>query len=189
MDTIQQEMPAYISVDVETAGTTPDEYALLSIGACTIGKLRKTFYVELQPDKPNYDPRSMAIHGLNPDDLAQNGLPPGEALVGFENWLQIVVPATHKPIFVAFNAPFDWMFVADYFHRYLKRNPFGHSALDIKALYMGASGKSWANTSGEILRPLFLAHTPLSHQALQDAIEQAVIFEHILEKITQPDRV
>jgi hypothetical protein len=37
-------------------------------------------------------------------------------------------PATHKAIFVAFNAPFDWMYINEYFQRYLGENPFGHSS-------------------------------------------------------------
>jgi ribonuclease T len=185
METIDQEMPAYISVDVETAGAVPVDFALLSIGACTIGHPRQTFYVELQPDKNNFGSQAMAIHSLDPNDLAIHGLAPYEALQLFAHWIKEVVPATHKPIFVAFNAPFDWMFIADYFYRYLGHNPFGHSALDIKAFSMGALGVPWAKTSGEVLHKLYTDNKPLSHNALHDAIDQAVIFEKILGIITQ----
>jgi len=189
MKTFQEELPAYISVDVETAGPTPGEYALLSIGACTVLEPRKTFYVELQPDKDNFDPQAMSIHQLDAAVLARSAIPPRDALLAFEQWLQETVPAPHKPIFVAFNAPFDWMFLANYFQRYLGRNPFGHSALDIKALYMGASGSSWAGTSGEFLHALYLNNQSLSHNALQDAIDQAVIFMRILENLIHSNKV
>ena len=33
----------------ETAGPNPADYALLSIGACTLLEPRATFYAELQP--------------------------------------------------------------------------------------------------------------------------------------------
>jgi hypothetical protein len=75
------------------------------------------------------------------------------------------------------------MFVNDYFHRYLGRNPFGHNALDMKALYMGlkridAVGK----VRGSIDRDFPRDH-PLTHNAVQDAIDQARLFNRILAEI------
>jgi ribonuclease T len=83
---------------------------------------------------------------------------------------------------VGFNTPFDWMFINDYFLRYQGTNPFGHSAVDIKAVYMGASGRSWGETSGQYLQQLYNKGNKLSHNALHDAINQAVIFEGILRE-------
>jgi ribonuclease T len=176
-----QDLPACISVDVETAGPNPNSYALLSIGACTVTQPRKTFYVELKPDHNDFQPQAIEIHGLDLARLTLEGEPPKEALIRFEQWLKKVVPDDLRPIFLAFNAPFDWMFVNDYFHRYIGHNPFGHNALDIKAFYMGASGASWKMTSGDEMRKQFLGGKSLTHNALQDAIEQAVIFEQILD--------
>ena len=62
-------------------------------------------------------------------------------------------------MFVGFNAAFDWMFVADYFERYLGRNPFGYTALDIKAFAMGRLGGTWADTSMSVLGPEVLVRT------------------------------
>jgi ribonuclease T len=88
-----------------------------------------------------------------------------------------------RPIFAAFNAPFDWMFVNDYFHRHLGYNPFGHSALDIKALYMGIRKTSWADTTyNKIIQSLGL-NTPLLHHALDDAIQQAVLLNVLLKEL------
>ena len=41
----------YISVDVETAGPTPGDYAMISIGACLVDEPQRGFYVELKPDR------------------------------------------------------------------------------------------------------------------------------------------
>jgi len=180
-----KDLPACISVDIEASGPHPNRYALLSIGACTITQPRKTFYVELKPDKPDYQPEALAVHGLDLEKLAREGSNPEEALLRFDSWLAQVVHQPMKPIFLAFNAPFDWMFINDYFHRYLGRNPFGHNALDIKAFYMGASGVSWRETSGSQIRRLFLDHEDLTHNALHDAVDQAVIFERIVEKYSK----
>jgi hypothetical protein len=77
------------------------------------------------------------------------------------------------------------MFVNDYFHRYLGRNPFGHAALDIKALYMGMAGVSWEETSMRHLAPRYVGGVGLTHNALQDAIDQARILEGILAEMDE----
>lgn len=182
-ESIIKELPAYISVDVETAGPIPDGFALLSIGACTVTHPRQTFYIELQPDRDLFDPQASAIHGLDPAVLTRDGVPPFQAMTLFRDWLLQVVPDGTHPVFVAFNAPFDWMFVNDYFLRYLGTNPFGHSALDIKALYMGVAGRPWSKTSGDELHHLYLEGRKLTHNALEDAIDQAIIFERIIDSI------
>lgn len=176
------ELPAWICVDVETSGPNPSQYSLLSIGACTFTQPRHTFYVELRPQSEAAVPEAMEINQLSISELMEHGLAPAEAMQRFEEWVLQVVPAGRKPVFVAFNAPFDWMFINDYFLRFLGRNPFGHSALDIKAYYMGKTGKSWAETSMRAINRQIPAAGPLSHHALQDAIDQAVLFEAILKQ-------
>lgn len=185
MDSINDEISSYICADVETAGPIPGQYALLSIGACTLEHPRRTFYIELQPDKDLTDPQAMAVHHLDMHVLARDGLNPRAALLSFAAWVSSVVPAGQSPVFVAFNAPFDWMFIHDYFMRYLGENPFGHSALDIKAFYMGASRKPWSKTSGKYLHKLYNHNKALTHNALQDAIDQAVIFENLLAELNE----
>lgn len=162
-----------VSVDVETAGPSPREHALLSIGACVVDDPELSFYVELTPTSDTVVPEALAVSGLSMDELARTGVDPETALVRFETWLD-ELPGT--PIFVAFNAPFDWMFVDDYFRRFLGRNPFGHSALDIKAYAMGVANSTWAATSMRVLSPVYLEGQPLQHNALSDARDQAALF-------------
>jgi DNA polymerase III epsilon subunit-like protein len=175
----------YIVVDVEAAGPNPSAYALLSIGACTLGEPREVFYVELQPDREATTDQAMAVHGLSMERLSEEGTPPTEAMRRFADWVARATPDGMRPLFVGFNAPFDWMFVNDYFHRYLGSNPFGHAALDIKALYMGAVGVRWDETSMRYLAPRYLGGAQLTHNALQDAIDQARILEGILEDMDE----
>lgn len=182
MGSILDDLSTFISVDLETAGPVPSQYALLSIGACTLTHPRHTFYIELIPDKDQLDPRTEEIHGLNLAQLAQEGSPPAEALRQFAAWITEVIPPGRKPLMLGFNLPFDWMFINDYFHRYLGANPFGHSAVDIKAVYLGASGKSWAETSGTYLHKRYRDGQQLSHNALDDAIAQATIFEGMVKE-------
>jgi ribonuclease T len=170
----------YVSVDVETAGPNPSQYSLLSIGACLVCEPQRTFYVELQPVNDDAIPQALAISGLLMEELAQRGLPPVEAMARFEAWLGAEVPADQQPILVAFNAPFDWMFVNDYFHRFLGRNPFGFTALDLKAFYMGLTGVDWPETKMRYVAARYLSGRQLTHHALRDAQDQAELFRKML---------
>ncbi len=172
----------YISVDIETAGPNPSQFSLLSIGTCTVSRPQRSFYIELQPVNNAMLPGAFEIHNLSIEALKENGVPPREAMARFESWLHEVVPAGQRPLFVAFNAPFDWMFVNDYFHRYLGHNPFGHAALDIKAYYMGFSGCAWKETALDHVSTNLLEGRKISHNALEDAIDQATIFSHIYKQ-------
>lgn len=171
-----------ISVDVETAGPNPTQYSMLSIGACLVDDPDSGFYVEIQPLSDAVLESSLAVSGLDMEALAREGLTPADAMRQFEDWVQLVTPKGNVPVFVAFNAVFDWMFVDTYFQRFLKRNPFGHSALDMKAYYMGMAGGSWAGTSMRVLSPLYLSGRYLSHNALGDARDQAELFRRIQEE-------
>jgi DNA polymerase III epsilon subunit-like protein len=172
----------YIVVDVEASGPSPGCYALLSIGACTLDEPRHTFYVELQPDTKTYTPEAMAISQLSLDRLAAEGLPAADALQAFADWIDQVVPEGAQPVFTAFNAPFDWMFVNDYFHRYLGHNPLGHKALDIKAYFMGLHGVAWAETSYAEVSDHYFEKCDLTHHALSDAINSADAFQAMLDE-------
>jgi ribonuclease T len=123
------------------------------------------------------------VHGLDPLELASTGVPAEEAMQRFAEWVESNTPPDAQPIFVGFNAPFDWMFVADYFWRYLGRNPFGHSALDIKSLYLGLNGGCWADTTYERVVKGLSETDSLVHNALQDALDQGQLFRIIYQLI------
>jgi len=176
-DWIRGDIPRMVSVDVETAGPNPADYALLSIGACTLVDPRKEFYVELKPITMKADPQAKTIHHLDLLELARTGELPAQAMQLFSNWLDEVVLTDSHPLFLGFNAPFDWMFVCDYFHRFIGHNPFGHSALDVKSFYMGFGRVEWKGTSMEKI-----STTPLRHNALDDACDQARLFKRIVTR-------
>ena len=127
----------------------------------------------------------MGIHNLSFDYLNENGVEPKDAIEKFEGWINKVTPHDHTPVFVAFNAPFDWMFMAEYFYKYLGRNPFGYKAMDIKALFMGLHPTNWLNTSHQKISRYYQIGAHLSHHALEDAIEEAKIMSNILIEINE----
>ena len=173
----------YVVVDIEASGPSPDLYAMLSLGAATLTQPNQTFYREFQPDSELFQEEALQISGLSMADLAINGLSPIQAMQEFSDWVQQVTPTGKSPIFTAFNAPFDWMFVNTYFHRYLGYNPFGHKALDIKALFMGSHRVPFLDTSHQQICTHYGLHSLLTHHALEDAIQEAKLLEKIMAEI------
>lgn len=173
----------FICVDIETAGPNPSDYALLSIGACPVFEPQRSFYIELKPTSSNFTKEALGISHLSMEKLQLTGVPAKEAMQQFDTWLQSVVPENERPVFVAFNAPFDWMFINDYFHHHLGKNPFGHLALDIKALYMGIHKTSWRETSFLRIQETLGRKDSLSHNALEDAQQQAGMARILLNEL------
>lgn len=166
----------FVSVDVETAGPIPGEFSLLSIGACAVFDPTKTFVCELKPINRNADPMALEVTGLSLDELTRTGLDPSEAMQRFADWLSALAGTDGSVVFVGLNAPFDWSFVNYYFHRFGNGNPFGFTALDIKALYMGATGCSWADTRSSRMAARLNPVSTGDHNALRDAQYQAELF-------------
>jgi DNA polymerase III epsilon subunit-like protein len=176
----------YICVDVETAGPNPADYALLSIGAAVVGQPQLTFYIELQPDREAVTDEALSIHGLQLSALAAGGTPPQAAMQLFAAWVR---EQARAPIFVAFNAAFDWMFINDYFHRYAGNNPFGHRALDMKAVFMGLTSTPWEQTTYQNVSRHYGQPEALAHNALQDAQQGAALFEAMLAELATKEKV
>lgn len=172
---MSEEREIFISVDVETAGPIPGEYSLLTIGACCVDDDSCTFAAELTPINRNADPKALEVTGLSLDILSERGMAPEVAMRNFATWI-VETAGEASPVFVGFNAPFDWSFVNYYFHRFTGANPFGFTALDIKALYMGATGSSWHDTRSSQIAKRLSPTLRGDHDALHDAKYQAELF-------------
>ncbi len=171
----------FISVDVEASGPIPGEYSMLSLGAAVVGEITKNFYVELKPISEKFVAEALKVSQFSLEELQKTGADPAAAMKFFEDWIRKVSDGK-RPVFVAFNATFDWQFINYYFHRFLGRNPFGISGLDIKAYYMGKKSCSWGETAKRRFDTEFLSGRKHTHNARDDAIEQAEIMEKLLEK-------
>ncbi len=159
----------HFSIDAETAGAAPSGFSLLSISACVVDRPDLQFSIELAPVIDRSTDEARAVSGLSLEQLAINGTDPVEALTAFADWVTAQVGESHAPVFVGFNARFDWMIVCDYFERFGVTNPFGNAALDLKSYCPGMAGGSWADTSMRYLASRYRERRSLSHKSLDDA--------------------
>lgn len=183
----------YFSVDVETDGPVPGPYSLLSFGMCVAGSFdgrhfaradpsAETFYRELRPISDQWQPEAMAVNGLDRDLLRAKGSTPGVAMDDAGAWVRHHA-GDSRPVLVAYPVAFDWAFLYWYFTQFATDgSPFGFSScLDIRTLYQ-AHARTVFDLSGKESMPEFLhARRPHTHDALDDAIEQAELFVNIFE--------
>lgn len=174
----------FISVDIEADGPIPGDYSMSAIGAVVVGKPDTTFYRELKPISDKFLPAAVKITKLDRKQLAEHGVEPKLAMEEFEHWLRHEAAPGKRPVYVAFNATFDWMFTHWYFMHFLGRDPFGIAGLDMKALAMGVFQKpNWGDTTKNKLPAEVRSDLPHTHNALDDAKEQAEIFWKIMGKM------
>lgn len=169
----------FISVDIETSGPIPGAYSMLALGACVVGAADRSFYSELRPLSLSAVEDAMRVIGRPLSEFADKGRDPVIVMRDFREWIARIAGAS-SPIFVGFNATFDWAFVNWYFHTYLGENPFGVAGADIKSYYMGLTGVSWNETRSSHIQPQFKSPQPHVHHALADAVEQAEMFRRMI---------
>ncbi len=182
----------YYSIDVEASGPVPGLFNLLSVGATVVaadesGKLAigESFYVELRPVFAGHVPEANAVHGLDLERLAREGLEPREAMQRLANFVENTCRPGTEATFVGHVAVFDWMMIAWYFAWCGMPNPFGYKGLDTKSLAVGALGVPWEKTSKDVIEPMLgiASQDPATvHRADADAHAQASLLIALLEK-------
>lgn len=170
----------YISVDIETTGLIVGEDNIASIGACVIGNTKDKFYIELKPFTDKFRQESVDVCKLSIPYLQANGVDIVYGLNKFKEWVE----KHQRPVFVGFPLCFDMAFVHQYFLKYLGRDPFGRTSagLDIKTYAMAVLKCDIRDTTKKKLKERIKWEGKHSHNALDDAIEQANLFQE-LQKI------
>lgn len=180
----------YISVDVEADGPIPGPYSMISLGAAVAGRFdgttfeaidpeQHTFYRELRPISEEFVPAALAVSGLDRDRLRIEGTDPAQAMGKFASWVE-EVSGRHRPVLVAYPASFDFLFVHWYLVRFTGASPFGHSnCLDIKSMYAVKARVPYARAVKKAMPAHLRPRRPHTHNALDDAVEQAELFANI----------
>jgi hypothetical protein len=170
----------YISVDAEMSGPAPGIYSMLSIGATVVGRKEDTFYAELKPLNMNFVPEALAVAGFSLKELDKSGRDPKEAINSFATWVQ-AVSGDKKAVFVSFGTS-DWLFVKWYLVNFGHADLFGPNSVDMKSYYMGMEDVDWRSTKKDrIKKELLRSDNKHTHNALDDAKEQADIFSNFLK--------
>ena len=87
-----------------------------------------------------------------------------------------------RPVFTAYPASFDWNWVSTYLARYAPENPFGFSGvMDMKTMYMVKADVRIGKAAKRAMPSHLLSTRPHTHNALDDAIEQADLFANLFE--------
>ena len=182
----------YISVDVESDGPIPGPYSMLSFGLAVAGRFDGqsfeqreprvlTFYRELRPISADFVAEAIAVTGFDRDALARSAARPEEALPEAKRWVEEVA-GDDRPVLVGYPLVFDWMFLTWYFERFADGSPFGYSAgLDMKSLYATKAGVPISAAGKDDLPPTLRPTAEHTHHALDDAVEQAMIFGKLFD--------
>ena len=91
-----------------------------------------------------------------------------------------------KPVFVAYPAAYDFLFVYWYLIRFSGESPFSHSALDIKTYAMAVLQREYRDTTKGNMPKRWFDDLPHPHCALDDAIEQGALFCNMLAENLNP---
>lgn len=183
----------YFSADVETDGPIPGPFSMLSFALVYAGRFDGErfvrsdaydchFQAELRPISDQFQDEALRVNRLDRERLCREGQDPEKAMTEAARWVRSVA-AGARPVVVAYPLSFDWTWLYWYFVRYsAEGSPFNHSGcFDIKTAYAVKAGVPIAlagrRQMAESLRPAG-AH---SHDALEDAIEQARIFANLFE--------
>lgn len=184
-------MPAeiYVSTDVETDGPIPGPHSMLSMASAAFtadGQMLSTFSANLDtlPGASGH-PATMSWWQTQPaawQACREQPEPPEVVMPRYLTWLRSL---PGRPVFAAYPAAFDFMFVHWYLVRYTGESPFSHSALDIKSYAAALLGTPFRSTHKQAFPKAWIPARPHTHVALDDAIEQGELLCRMLAERAQ----
>jgi hypothetical protein len=183
----------YFSADVETDGPIPGPYSILSFALVYAGLFDGeqfvrpdhepvVFYRELKPISENFEPEALRVNGLDREKLQREGFSPEDAMTEAAHWIRKRAGAG-RPVLVAYPLSFDWSWLYWYFVRFSATgSPFDYSrCFDIKTAVAVKGRIPISNAGRSRLIPSLQSYRVHTHNAVEDAIEQAEIFANVFE--------
>jgi hypothetical protein len=183
----------YFSADVETDGPIPGPYSILSFALVYAGSFdgreferpsdyRRSFYRELRPISETFQPEALRVNGLDRSRLCLEGESPEKAMTDAAQWVSEIAGSA-RPVLVAYPLSFDWTWLYWYFIRFsAKGSPFNHSrCFDIKTAIAVKAHIPVSEAGRPKLFSFLRSDRIHTHNALDDAAEQAEIFANVFE--------
>lgn len=174
----------YISTDIESDGPIPGPHSMLSLGSAAYSAdktLLSTFSANLETlDGAQADPETAQWWAGQPEAWAacrRDPQPPAAVMHDYVRWIRSL---GGKPVFVAYPAGFDFLFVYWYLIRFTGESPFSHSALDIKTYAMAVLKTDYRRSTKRNMPKQWFDPLPHTHVAVDDAIEQGALFCNML---------
>jgi hypothetical protein len=174
----------YISTDVESDGPIPGVNSMLSFASAAFlpdKTMVGTFSANLELlEGAKGDAKTMEWWKTQPEAWAAcraDTQAPEAAMRKYADWIKGL---GHKPVFVAYPAGFDFMFVYWYLIRFTGASPFSHTALDIKSYAMAMMRSEYRQSTKRNMPKSWFSDTPHTHVALDDAIGQGLLFCNML---------
>lgn len=177
----------YVSTDIEADGPIPGMNSMLSFGSAAYladKTLICTFTANLDVlPEATPDPKTMEWWQRQPEAwkaCRENLQSPEVAMRDYVVWLKNL-PGI--PVFVGYPAAYDFMFIYWYLIRFTGESPFSFSALDIKTLAMVLMKTDYRKATKKNMPKKWFDDLPHSHKALDDAIEQGLLFCNLLKEV------
>ncbi len=180
----------YVITDIEADGPCPGLNSMLSFGSCAIdgtGKELGVFSVNLELlEGAIPDPDTMDFWNRNPEAWKASRINPIHPAVAMKSYVEWIngLRQFGKPIFAGEPAGFDFTYIYWYLLRFGCGKPFSHSALDIKTLAMAVLKCNYSEAvKRNFPKEWFNPAAKHTHNALDDAREQAYIFSQIYRQV------
>ena len=176
----------YVSTDVETDGPIPGPHSMLSFASVAFNEDGDELSVftrnlETLPGATGH-PATMQWWQQNQQawEACRSDLAALE--LAMRDYVAWVKGLPGKPVFVAYPAGFDFLFVYWYMLRFAGESPFSHSALDIKTYAMARLKKPYRESTKRNMPKRWFPQCPHTHVALDDAREQGLLFINMLRE-------
>jgi hypothetical protein len=174
----------YVSTDIETDGPIPGPHSMLSFASAAYRAdktLLGTFAANLEtlPGASGH-PDTMGWWRTQPDAWAAARADPQDPHKAMREYVAWLKQLPGPPVFVAYPAGFDFLFVYWYLIRFAGESPFSFSALDMKTFAMVLLKKEYRQSVKRNMPARWFDPLPHTHRALDDAIEQGALFCNML---------
>jgi hypothetical protein len=174
----------YVSTDVEADGPIPGPNSMLSFASAAF-RADKTLIGTFEANLTTLpgaqgDPKTMEWWKGQPEAWAACRANPRDPAVVMPEYVAWLKSLPGKPVFVAYPAAYDFMFVYWYLIRFTGESPFSHSALDIKTYAMALLGTEYRESVKRNMPKDWFDKLPHTHVALDDAKGQGALFCNML---------
>lgn len=174
----------YVSTDVEADGPIPGPHSMLSFASVAFRADKSevgVFEANLATlPGAKADPDTMRWWKQHPQAWDACRVKPRDPLDVMPEYVAWLKRLPGRPVFVAYPAGFDFLFVYWYLIRFAGESPFSHSALDVKTFAMAVLGTDFRESVKRNMPHEWFSKLPHTHIALDDAREQGLLFCNML---------